>query len=103
MGEFRSVVLVGSRQDRYVPFYSTMADAGGAGAPGPCLQEAARLMLRGTGTGGRKLLRLHVQFSEAPFGVLDNFIGRAAHIAFLENDVYIRVLVWNIIKAHRLV
>ena len=51
--------------------------------------------------GGRKLLRLHVQFSEAPFGVLD--IGRAAHIAFLENDVYIRVLVWNIIKAHRLV
>ena len=103
LGEFRSVVLVGSRQDRYVPFYSTMADAGGAGAPGPCLQEAARLMLRGTGTGGRKLLRLHVQFSEAPFGVLDNFIGRAAHIAFLENDVYIRVLVWNIIKAHRLV
>ena len=102
LGEFRSVLLVGSRQDRYVPFYSTMVDAVGAGAPDPCMQEAARLMLRGTGAGGRKLLRLHVQFSEASFGVLDNFIGRAAHIAFLENDIYIRVLVWNVIKAHQL-
>ena len=102
LGEFRSVLLVGSRQDRYVPFNSTMVDAVGGGAPDPCMQEAARLMLRGAGAGGRKLLRLHVQFSEASFGVLDNFIGRAAHIAFLENDIYIRVLVWNVIKAHRL-
>ena len=102
LGEFRSVLLVGSRQDRYVPFNSTMVDAVGGGAPDPCMQEAARLMLRGAGAGGRKLLRLHVQFSEASFGVLDNFIGRAAHIAFLENDIYIRVLFWNVIKAHRL-
>ena len=103
LGEFRNVLLLGSRQDRYVPYYSTMVDAEGADAAAePQLRNAAGLILRGAGSKGRKLLRLHVQYSEAPFRAIDNFIGRAAHVAFLEDDLYIRVVAWNIVRAHRL-
>ena len=102
LGEFRNVLLVGSRQDRYVPYYSTMVDAEGTGAAEPHLRDAAGLILRGAGSNGRKLLRLHVQYSEAPFRVIDNFIGRAAHVAFLEDDLYIRVVAWNIVRAYQL-
>eukprot|EP00271_Cylindrocystis_brebissonii_P020187 TRINITY_DN657_c0_g1_i2.p1 TRINITY_DN657_c0_g1~~TRINITY_DN657_c0_g1_i2.p1 ORF type:complete len:1016 (-),score=234.69 TRINITY_DN657_c0_g1_i2:939-3986(-) len=45
---------------------------------------------------GKRLLRCDINFDvSAQARTLNNFIGRTAHIEFLETDVYIRFLLWN--------
>eukprot|EP00955_Chlamydomonas_euryale_P040385 351674-Chlamydomonas_euryale.AAC.1 len=110
LARFRVIVLVASRQDGYVPLHSARMSACGSAAPpaggGPA-GEAYRGMLssllRGLGgPGGVQLLRIDVDF-EAPDdggfslgGLLNDAIGRRAHIQFLESHSFAFFLVWTI-------
>eukprot|EP00798_Chlamydomonas_sp_ICE-L_P002528 gene2528-5478_t len=63
-----------------------------------------------TGQGLRRtnLIRVDVDFELKPKSfsfakLINNKIGRQAHIEFIENDVYARFLIWGVIRRYKLI
>lgn len=88
LDKFRWVFLAGSAQDSYAPFESARIEAVGK-ADIPVAQYMARNILDGVAPGNLIRIDVHFEIAEKNF---DSFIGRAAHIAFLENRKLAHIL-----------
>lgn len=52
--------------------------------------------IRAASSTQRVFLRCDVNFNAASYGKnMNSFIGRAAHIEFLESDIFVRFLMWS--------
>ena len=94
---FDHVFLLASQQDKYVPFHSARMEmcreAGmdmGKGGRGKVYEKMVENVMRGME--GVSLKRFDVQFVSKKKG-LDAFIGRAAHIFFLDQVGYMQLLI----------
>lgn len=100
---FQHVVLLSSPQDRYVPYHSAriemcpaaMRDTKRGAAYATMVQGCLSPLLKRAASEKRTFLRCDVNFDvSAQAGTINSLIGRAAHIEFLETDVYIRFILW---------
>ena len=108
LGCFHNVFLIGSEQDRYVPFPSAMVGIEDAGdlsgdEQGAAYRQMLQSMLAGTGTAhSKQLIRCSVHFPASLFNALDSYIGRGAHVAFVEDDTFVKMVVYNILRKYSL-
>jgi hypothetical protein len=93
---FKHVVLVSSYQDQYAPFESARVEVSPRAATDPMNGKAYIEMAdRILGTlSPTQLCRLDVSFKISGKS-LDSLIGRTAHIQFLENEGFLRVLAFR--------
>ena len=86
---FSHVVLISSPQDRYVPHQSAQLLTGSTSDN--TSEEMCANLLRGMEEGGVELVRVmvHHALHTSP----DSIIGRAAHIAMLDNELFVEKLV----------
>uniref|UniRef100_A0A0E0R4N8 DUF676 domain-containing protein n=1 Tax=Oryza rufipogon TaxID=4529 RepID=A0A0E0R4N8_ORYRU len=103
LDNFKNIILVSSPQDGYVPYHSARIDSCPASSSdnskkgqvftemlNNCLDQ-----LRAPSSETRVFMRCDVSFDQSSHGrrrSLNTMIGRAAHIEFLENDLYARGL-----------
>ncbi|KAL6658353.1 hypothetical protein ACP70R_003939 [Stipagrostis hirtigluma subsp. patula] len=101
---FKNIILVSSPQDGYVPYHSARIDLCHASSTdnskkgqvftdmlNNCLDQ-----IRAPSSEQRVFMRCDVNFDQSTQGRnLNTMIGRAAHIEFLENDIYARFIMWS--------
>ncbi|KAI5567504.1 hypothetical protein POPTR_013G104400v4 [Populus trichocarpa] len=101
---FRHIVLLSSPQDGYVPYHSARIELCHAASMdhskkgrlflqmlNNCLDQ-----LRAPTSEHRLFLRCDVNFDTSAYGRnLNTIIGRAAHIEFLESDVFAKFIMWS--------
>ncbi|XP_031377376.1 protein FAM135B-like isoform X1 [Punica granatum] len=101
---FRNIVLLSSPQDGYVPYHSARIEFCPASATdhskkgkvflemlNDCLDQ-----IRAQSSEHRVFMRCDVNFDSSLHGRnLNTFIGRAAHIEFLESDIFARFIMWS--------
>ncbi|OEL21806.1 Protein FAM135A [Dichanthelium oligosanthes] len=101
---FKNIILVSSPQDGYVPYHSARIDLCHASSSdnskkgqvftdmlNNCLDQ-----IRAPTSEKRVFMRCDVNFDQSTQGRnLNTMIGRAAHIEFLENDIYARFIMWS--------
>ncbi|XP_048331496.1 uncharacterized protein LOC107422813 isoform X1 [Ziziphus jujuba] len=101
---FRHIILLSSPQDGYVPYHSARIDMCQAASwdyskrgkiflemLNDCLDQ-----MRAPSSEQRVFLRCDVNFDTSSYGKnLNSFIGRAAHIDFLESDMFARFILWS--------
>ncbi|CAG9316223.1 unnamed protein product [Blepharisma stoltei] len=96
LGWFKQVALVSSFQDQYVPYDSARMEVSQRAANDPdkgeiYMEMASNLLsLMSVDT----LYRLDINFKIAEKS-LDSFIGRAAHIQFLENQTLMKMIIYR--------
>lgn len=81
---FRKVVLVCSKDDGFVPFYSTVLEESF------CDREI-RVLCENIKSNIRRMERVEVVFDVAHAGTLDKLTGRKGHIEFLDNDYFLEM------------
>jgi hypothetical protein len=96
MEHFEHIVLVSSQQDTYAPYDSARIEPSKEGIDS--YKQMAQNILAPLDTD--KIVRLDVDFKIETKNV-DTFIGRAAHIMFLENQHLMRMLVHGYPKFFR--
>ena len=94
---FKHILLVASPQDRYVPFHSARVDMCKAATKDNLYGQVYREMLKNIlrPIQESKNIRTFKRFSAfhtLPSGT-SNFIGRAAHIAVLDSELFVEKLV----------
>ncbi|XP_062027272.1 uncharacterized protein LOC133743376 [Rosa rugosa] len=101
---FKHIILLSSPQDGYVPYHSARIDMCQAASLdfskrgkvflemlNDCLDQ-----IRSPRLENRVFMRCDVNFDTSSYGKnLNSFIGRAAHIDFLESDIFARFLMWS--------
>ncbi|PRQ20826.1 putative protein FAM135, alpha/Beta hydrolase [Rosa chinensis] len=101
---FKHIILLSSPQDGYVPYHSARIDMCQAASLdfskrgkvflemlNDCLDQ-----IRSPRLENRVFMRCDVNFDTSSYGKnLNTFIGRAAHIDFLESDIFARFLMWS--------
>ncbi|WVZ54319.1 hypothetical protein U9M48_005135 [Paspalum notatum var. saurae] len=101
---FKNIILVSSPQDGYVPYHSARIDLCNASSSdnsrrGQVFTEMLNNCLdqiRAPTSETRVFMRCDVNFDQSTQGRnLNTMIGRAAHIEFLENDIYARFIMWS--------
>ncbi|KAM0972091.1 hypothetical protein ACFX13_020202 [Malus domestica] len=101
---FKHIVLLSSPQDGYVPYHSARIDTCQAASldfsrKGKVFQEMLSDCLeqiRAPQSENRVFMRCDVNFDTSSYGKnLNTFIGRAAHIEFLESDIFARFIMWS--------
>ncbi|KAL5559878.1 hypothetical protein UlMin_036089 [Ulmus minor] len=101
---FRHIILFSSPQDGYVPYHSARIDMCQAASldnskKGKIFLEMLNNCLdqiRASSPEQRVFLRCDVNFDTSTYGKnLNTFIGRAAHIDFLESDFFARFILWS--------
>lgn len=96
LSAFKHIVLVASHQDQYAPFESVRVEVSPRAATDPingkAYVEMATRMLGSVSPA--QVCRLDVNFRIAAKS-LDSFIGRKAHIQFLENEGFLRLLAFR--------
>jgi len=96
LSSFEHIVLFSSYQDQYAPFDSARIEVSPKSQEdtkhGTTYAEMARSVLSQINV--EKITRFDVNF-RIPEKTLDTFIGRAAHIHFLENMLLMRMLIHN--------
>ncbi|KAK7282940.1 hypothetical protein RIF29_12075 [Crotalaria pallida] len=101
---FRNIILLSSPQDGYVPYHSARIESCPAAAhdsskKGSCFLEMLNACLdqiRANPSEHRVFMRCDVNFDAAAYGKnLNSFIGRAAHIEFLESDIFAKFIIWS--------
>ncbi|KAG5566317.1 hypothetical protein RHGRI_002051 [Rhododendron griersonianum] len=101
---FKNIILLSSPQDGYVPYHSARiemcpAAAGDNSKKGKVFMEMLNNCLdqiRAPSSEHRLFMRCDVNFDISTQGrSLNTFIGRAAHIEFLESDVFARFIMWS--------
>ena len=106
---FRHVILVSSPQDRYVPYHSARVetcaqqsgtvDAKGGKGRARVLGEMRKVLMEPHGYRPCTVTRCDVHYSAPKKLTLDRIVGRAAHIDFLETDVWIQLVVRLVLRA----
>ncbi|XP_062101123.1 uncharacterized protein LOC133807022 [Humulus lupulus] len=101
---FKHIILLSSPQDGYVPYHSARIDMCQAASwdhskKGKIFLEMLNDCLdqiRAPSPEQRVFLRCDVNFDTSSYGKnLNTFIGRAAHIEFLESDIFARFVLWS--------
>ncbi|KAF7803665.1 protein FAM135B-like isoform X1 [Senna tora] len=103
LANFRNVVLLSSPQDGYVPYHSARIEPCSAASSDPskrgkiflemlnnCLDQIRAL------SDHRVVMRCDINFDTSSYGKnLNTLIGRAAHIEFLESDIFAKFIMWS--------
>lgn len=93
LGWFKHVVLISSSQDQYAPFDSARMEISSNVARDPACgeiyQEMASNLLSSLTTDTLFRIDIHFRITEKS---LDTFIGRAAHIQFLESQTLMKMI-----------
>ncbi|KAI3454575.1 hypothetical protein Pfo_011238 [Paulownia fortunei] len=101
---FRNVILLSSPQDGYIPYHSARiemcpASSGDHSKKGKVFLEMLNECLdqiRARSSEHRVFMRCDVNFDISLQGKnLNTIIGRAAHIEFLESDIFARFIMWS--------
>ncbi|KAL3819332.1 hypothetical protein ACJIZ3_005237 [Penstemon smallii] len=101
---FRNIILLSSPQDGYVPYHSARiemcpASSGDYSKKGKAFLEMLNNcmdQIRAPSSEPRVFMRCDVNFDVSLQGRnLNTFIGRAAHIEFLETDIFARFIMWS--------
>ncbi|XP_012571425.1 uncharacterized protein [Cicer arietinum] len=101
---FRNIILISSPQDGYVPYHSARIESCHAAShdtskKGKMFLEMLNACLdqiRANPSERRVFMRCDVSFDASSHGKnLNSFIGRAAHIEFLDSDIYARFIMWS--------
>ncbi|KAK7410414.1 hypothetical protein VNO78_01182 [Psophocarpus tetragonolobus] len=101
---FRNIILLSSPQDGYVPYHSARIESCQAASrdnskKGKLFLEMLNTCLdqiRANSTQRRVFMRCDVNFDASTQGKnLDSIIGRAAHIEFLDSDIFARFIMWS--------
>ncbi|KAL8457650.1 hypothetical protein ACS0TY_035496 [Phlomoides rotata] len=104
LDNFKNVILLSSPQDGYVPYHSARiepcpASSADESRRGKIFQEMVNDcldQLRARSCEHRVLMRCDVDFDISLQGKsLDTIIGRAAHIEFLDSDIFVRLIMWS--------
>ncbi|CAJ1973945.1 unnamed protein product [Sphenostylis stenocarpa] len=108
---FRNIILLSSPQDGYVPYHSARIESCQAASrdtskKGTLFLEMLNACLdqiRSNSTQRRVFMRCDVNFDPSTQGKnLDSIIGRAAHIEFLDSDIFASSLKPSAITSHPL-
>ncbi|KAK7400259.1 hypothetical protein VNO78_11462 [Psophocarpus tetragonolobus] len=103
LANFRNVLLLSSPQDGYVPYHSARIEP----CPTACLDFSKRgkifmEMLNNcleqiqVHSDDRVVMRCDINFNTSSYGRnLNTFIGRTAHIEFLESDIFAKFIMWS--------
>ncbi|XP_010544041.1 PREDICTED: protein FAM135B isoform X2 [Tarenaya hassleriana] len=104
MENFKNIILLSSPQDGYVPYHSARIES----CQQASFDSSKRAMvflemlndcmdqIRAPNEQQRVFIRCDVNFDTTLYGRnLNSFIGRAAHIEFLESDVFARFIMWS--------
>ncbi|KAG2667889.1 hypothetical protein I3760_15G135200 [Carya illinoinensis] len=101
---FKHVILLSSPQDGYVPYHSARIESCQAASLDSSKKSKAFLdmlnncldQIRAPSSEYRVFMRCDVNFDTSSYGKnLNTFIGRAAHIEFLESDIFARFIMWS--------
>ncbi|XP_055960242.1 uncharacterized protein LOC126673897 isoform X2 [Mercurialis annua] len=101
---FRHIILISSPQDGYVPYHSSRLELCRSASMDYSKKGRAFLemlnncldQIRAPTSDQRVFMRCDVNFDTSSYGKnFNSFIGRAAHIEFLESDVFVRFIMWS--------
>ncbi|XP_022768565.1 protein FAM135A-like isoform X2 [Durio zibethinus] len=101
---FKNIILLSSPQDGYVPYHSARIESCRAASMDYSKKGKAFLemlndcldQIRAPTSEHRVFIRCDVNFDTSSYGKnLNTFIGRAAHIEFLESDIFARFIMWS--------
>ncbi|EMS45160.1 hypothetical protein TRIUR3_28212 [Triticum urartu] len=101
---FKNIILLSSPQDGYVPYHSARielcpaasADNSSKGQVFTEMLNNCLDQMRAPSSETRIFMRCDVNFDQSAHGRnLNTMIGRAAHIEFLETDIYARFIMWS--------
>ncbi|CAO2838493.1 unnamed protein product [Amaranthus hypochondriacus] len=101
---FKNLILLSSPQDGYVPYHSARIELCPASSTdfskrGKVFLEMLNNCLdqiRSPSVEHRVFMRCDVNFNMSSHGKnLNTFIGRAAHIEFLETDIFAKLIMWS--------
>ncbi|KAK7351523.1 hypothetical protein VNO77_11050 [Canavalia gladiata] len=101
---FRNIILLSSPQDGYVPYHSARIESCQAAANDSSKKGKVFLemltncldQIRADSTERGVFMRCDVNFDPSTYGKnLDNLVGRAAHIEFLDSDIFARFIMWS--------
>ncbi|KAL4271543.1 hypothetical protein GQ457_13G009370 [Hibiscus cannabinus] len=101
---FKNIILLSSPQDGYVPYHSARIESCRAASSDYSRKGKAFLemlndcldQIRAPTSENRVFIRCDVNFDTTTYGKnLNTFIGRAAHIEFLESDIFARFIMWS--------
>ncbi|XLT30148.1 hypothetical protein S245_061457 [Arachis hypogaea] len=102
---FRNIILISSPQDGYIPYHSARIESCPAASndrskKGRMFIEMLNDILDQVRVNHdehrRVLMRCDVNFDVSSYGKnLNSFVGRAAHIEFLESDIYAKFIMWS--------
>ncbi|XP_020245658.1 protein FAM135B-like isoform X2 [Asparagus officinalis] len=101
---FKNIILLSSPQDGYVPYHSARIELCQASASDQSKKAQVFLemlnncldQIRAPSSEQRIFMRCDVNFDQSAQGRnLNTIIGRAAHIEFLETDIFARFLMWS--------
>ncbi|GMJ02539.1 hypothetical protein like AT1G58350 [Hibiscus trionum] len=104
LDNFKNIILLSSPQDGYVPYHSARIESCRAASSDYSRKGKAFLemlndcldQIRAPTSENRVFIRCDVNFDTSTYGKnLNTFIGRAAHIEFLESDVFARFIMWS--------
>ncbi|XP_068660095.1 uncharacterized protein [Aristolochia californica] len=101
---FRNIILLSSPQDGYVPYHSARIELCPVAAldnskKGQVFMEMLNScmdQIRAPSLDQRRFMRCDVNFDTSSHGRnLNTFIGRTAHIEFLETDIFAKFIMWS--------
>ncbi|KAM7266551.1 hypothetical protein ACFE04_004448 [Oxalis oulophora] len=110
LANFKNIILLSSPQDGYVPYHSARIEFCPAASRDYTKRGKVFLemlnncmdQIRSSSPGHRLFMRCDVNFDTSLYGKnLNSFIGRAAHIEFLESDIFARFLMWSFPEVFR--
>ncbi|KAK4800864.1 hypothetical protein SAY86_021351 [Trapa natans] len=101
---FKNIVLLSSPQDGYVPYHSariefcqaSVTDSSKKGKVFLEMLNNCTDQIRAQSSEHRVFMRCDISFDSTHYGRnLNAFIGRAAHIEFLESDIFAKFIMWS--------
>ncbi|KAK7352933.1 hypothetical protein VNO80_18364 [Phaseolus coccineus] len=101
---FRNIILLSSPQDGYVPYHSARIESCQAASRDTSKKGKLFLemlndcmdQIRANSMQHRVFMRCDVNFDPSTQGKnLDSIIGRAAHIEFLDSDIFAKFIMWS--------
>ncbi|XP_027355325.1 protein FAM135B-like [Abrus precatorius] len=103
LANFKNVILLSSPQDGYVPYHSARIEL----CPAACMDfsKQGKVFLEmlnncldqiRTHSEHRVVMRCDINFETSSYGrSFNTLIGRAAHIEFLECDIFVKFIMWS--------
>ncbi|KAJ7965893.1 hypothetical protein O6P43_015451 [Quillaja saponaria] len=104
LDSFKHIILLSSPQDGYVPYHSARIESCQTASRDTSKKSRVFLemlnncldQIRPNPSERRVFIRCDVNFDTSAYGKnFNSFIGRAAHIDFLESDIFARFILWS--------